>query len=296
MIELGRVGIWTRQLDTQEGAKAQDLACELEELGYQALWIPEAVEREVMSHATLLLSGTTRLVVATGVARIHARVAQSAALAQLLLTQRFPERFLLGLGVSHQLVVERSLGSTYGPPLGTMRAYLDAMDSTIARSTHGGVDARPPRILAALGPKMLALAAERSHGGHTYMATVEHTAWAREQLGKAPLLAVCMFVVVDTDATRARALARGRIAPAAALPAYRANIMRCGFQPEDFDNGLSDRLVDALVAHGDVADIADAVNAHLQAGANHVCIEVLTGDDTTVPLNAWRTLAPLNQP
>lgn len=290
MTALGRVGIWTRQLDSQPVGRAQDIAAELEQLGYPTLWIPEVVEREVLTHAALLLAATERLVVATGVARVHVRSAWATARAQLALTDRFPERFLLGLGVSHRIVVERTLGERYDPPLETMRAYLDALDDTLA-GQHAVAPPPSERVLAALGPKMLRLAAERSRGAHTYLAPVEHTAWARAVLGDGPLLVPAVKVVLDTDAERARTVARASVGSTSRAPAYRDNLLRLGFTDDDLGRQPSDRLVDALVACGDVEAIVARVADHLSAGADHVCIEVLTGDDTTVPLPAWRQLA-----
>ena len=292
MAKLGRVGIWTRQLDAQRAAGAEDVAAELEALGYASLWIPEAVEREVVSHATLLLAATSTITVATGIANVHARAPRAAALAQLMLTERFPERFVLGLGVSHPVVVERVLGQPYGSPLTVMSDYLDALDAVLA-APHPAPPAKPPeRVLAALGPKMLSLAAERSLGAHTYLAPVAHTEWARERVGPGVLVAPAIKAVFDTDASRARAIGRSSIAPTARNPAYRTNLLRFGFNDADLGSEPSDRVVDALIAWGDTSAIEARVRDHLDAGADHVCVEVLTGDDTTLPTEAWRELAP----
>ena len=280
---LGRVGIWTRQLDAQPITRAQECAAELEALGYRTLWIPEAFEREVLSHATLLLSATDQLVIATGVARIQSRSAWAAALTRRALEERFPGRFLLGLGVSHERIVERVLGQGYERPVDHMRAYLDELASF-------GVVASEV-VIAALGPKMMGLAAERSGGAHTYMAPVEHTAWASTVLGATPLIP-SVKVVLDSDADRARESARSSVGPTLRMPAYRQNLIRLGYTEDDVAREPSDRVVDALVVGGDVDTIRRRVAAHLDAGADHVCIEVLTGDDTTVPMAAWRELAP----
>ena len=285
-LDLGRVGIWTRQLDAVPGAAAQSAVAELESLGYRSVWIPEAMRREVVSHATMLLAGSSTIAVVTGIARVHARSPQAAALAQLLLTERWPGRFVLGLGVSHPPVVERMLGQTYGPPLATMAGYLDAMDATVAATASDA--AAPPRLLAALGPKMLALAAQRAAGAHTYLAPVEHTAWARAELGPDAFLAPAVKVVLDDDPERADAVGRWSVGPPSRLPAYRDNLARFGFDATE----TSDRLIDALVATGGVDAVVARVTDHLDAGADHVCVEVLTGDDTTVPMDAWRALAP----
>jgi probable F420-dependent oxidoreductase len=291
-MQLGRVGIWTRQLDSQPSARAQDHVAELETLGYKTIWIPEAIEREVISHASLLLAGSSTIVVATGIARTYSRDASAAALAQLLLCERYPGRFLLGLGVSHRIVVERFAGTTYGPPLDVMRDYLQTMDAVL-HAAHPVMPAeRPERVLAALGPKMLRVAAEQANGAHTYLSPVGHTRWARGRLGAEPRLIPCVKAVLDTSVGRGRDVGRASIGATIGAPAYLANLMRVGFTEDDVGPNPSDVLVDALVAHGDVDTIISRVSEHLDAGADHVCLEVLTGDDTTVPIDTWRALAP----
>jgi probable F420-dependent oxidoreductase len=286
---LGRVGIWTRQLDAQHGTVAEKAVAELESLGYRSVWIPEAVHREVISHATALLAATSSISVATGVARVHERTPHSVALAQRFLTDRFPGRFVLGLGVSHPLIVERVLGQTFEHPLATMRAYLDDIDAT----RGGSAETTPAlRVLAALRPRMLALAAERAGGAHTYLSPVEHTAWARGILGTGPALAPAIKVILAADHEDPVDLARMSIQPSLRLPTYANSLLGFGFNDEDLAGGLSDRLVHALVAIGDVDAVVRRVDEHLAAGADHVCVEVLTGDDTTLPLEAWRRLAP----
>jgi probable F420-dependent oxidoreductase len=286
---LGRVGIWTRQLDEQHGTVAEKAVAELEALGYPSVWIPEAVHREVISHATALLASTSSITVATGVARVHERTPHAATLAQRFLADRFPGRFVLGLGVSHPLVVEGLLGQSFERPLATMRGYLDAMDSAVG-GPPDTTDA--PRVLAALRPKMLGLAAERAAGAHTYLSTVEHTAWARGIVGTGAVLAPAIKVVLTADHDDPVRVARRSLKPSLRLPTYATSLLAFGFDDEDFAGDLSDRLVEALVAIGDVDAVVRRVEEHLAAGADHVCVEVLTGDDTTVPLDAWRRLAP----
>lgn len=289
MFDLGPIGIWTRQLDAIDPVSAEAAVAELETLGFRALWLPEARFREIISHSTMLLAGTHSITVATGIARIHSRSPQATSLAQRLLAERFRERFVLGLGVSHPQVVEGMLNQPYGSPLATMRDYLDAMDATPDGASAAG--APVPRLLAALGPKMLSLAAERAAGAHTYMAPVAHTKWARELLGSEPYLAVAVKAVLTPDPEQGADIARWSIKPTSRAPAYRANLARFGFTDEDLRGQPSDRLVDALVAVGDVEAIIARVREHLEAGANHVCVEVLTGDDNTVPREAWRQLS-----
>ncbi|HEX2384006.1 MAG TPA: TIGR03620 family F420-dependent LLM class oxidoreductase [Acidimicrobiales bacterium] len=292
MPALGRVGIWTRQLDTQPASQAQDAVAELEALGYPTVWIPEAVEREVISHAALLLSASSTIIVATGIANIYARAPRTIALAQLLLAERFEGRFLLGLGVSHPAVVERRLHQSYERPVEAMRSYLKALDHELSAPHPAPPRTTPSRVLAALGPRMVSLAAERSAGAHTYLAPAAHTAWARDLLGESALLAPAVKVVLDRDASRAREVARTSVGPILRVPAYRENLRRVGFSDGDVEGGPSDRLVDALVAVGDIDAVMTRLKEHLDAGADHVCVEVLTGDDTTVPRQQWSELAP----
>lgn len=289
MIDIGRVGIWTFQLDQHPMRRAQEAAAELEELGYGAIWIPEAIGREAFSNAALLLSGTQRIPIATGIASIYARDALAMASAHRTLTEAFPDRFLLGMGVSHAPMVEGVRGHTYGKPVETMRAYLDAMDAAPFMAAQPMAD--PVRVLAALGPKMLRLAAERTAGAHPYFVPVEHTLRARKTLGRGPLLATEQAVVLDTDPGAARALAREHMAMYLALPNYVNNLKRLGFTEDDIGGGGSDKLVDAIVAWGGVDAIVKRVRDHHDAGADHVCVQVLDTDPRALPLKQWRELA-----
>ncbi|HZP31473.1 MAG TPA: LLM class F420-dependent oxidoreductase [Acidimicrobiia bacterium] len=288
--DLGRIGIWTFALDRQPAARAQELAAELEELGYGTLWVPDAVGRDPLVNASLLLSGTGQLKVATGIANIYGRDPMAMAAGWKTVSEAFPGRFLLGLGVSHQPAVEGLRGHTYGPPLATMRAYLDAMDEAIFVAAQ---PSRPPeRCLAALGPKMLALAAERTRGAHPYFVPPEHTAFARDVLGPDALLAPEQMVVVETDPSRARGIARAAMrAYVPGLPNYTNNLRRLGFTDDDFAGELSDRLVDAVVAWGDLDALRARVQAHVDAGADHVALQVLPFEDLEVLRSQWRDLA-----
>jgi probable F420-dependent oxidoreductase len=290
VMDLGRVGIWTFVLDQQPSAQAAETAAEIESLGYGAVWIPEAVGRDPLVHAALLLSGTERLVVATGIASIYARDAMAMSAGHRTLTEAFPERFLLGLGVSHAPMVEGFRGHSYGPPVATMRAYLDAMDAALYMAAPPATE--PRRCIGALGPKMLALAAEKTWGAHPYNVTAEHTASAREILGPDRLLAPELAVVLDTDPASARAAAREHLAIYLGLPNYLNNLRRLGFDDADFGDGGSDRLVDAVVPWGDEARIAAAVAEHHGAGADHVCVQVIVPRGSDAPMEQWRRLAP----
>ena len=289
-MDLGRVGIWQYQLDLVPSARSRELATEIEELGYGAIWIPEAVGREAFTSSTLLLSGTERIVIATGIASIWARDALCANSALQTVTEAFPDRFLLGLGVSHQVMVEGMRGHDYTKPYSTMRTYLDGMDAGLFTASPPTVPAR--RVLAALGPKMLRLAAERTDGAHPYFVPVEHTAFAREVMGDGPWLCVEQAAVLETDPTEARRIARAHMSMYLTLPNYTNNLKRFGFTDADIADGGTDRLVDAIVAWGDEAAVADRVAAHHGAGADHVCVQVLPADATTAPMDEWRRLAP----
>jgi probable F420-dependent oxidoreductase len=288
-MDIGRVGIWSFGLELQPAARAQEAAAEVEALGYGALWIPEAMGREAFTHAGLLLAATRRIVIATGIANIWARDAVTMAAAHKALTEAYPNRFLLGIGVSHAPMVEMVRGHRYEKPLSTMRAYLDAMDAA-------PYVAPPPttelvRVIGALAPKMLKLAAERTAGAHPYFVPPEHTARARAIMGKGPLLAPEQAVALETTPSMAREIARRHMATYLGLPNYVNNLKRLGFGDDDLANGGSDRLVDAIVAWGDIDAVVKRVRAHHDAGADHVCIQVLDADPRVLPLRQWRELA-----
>ena len=288
---LGRVGIWTGSLDPLPSARGRELAAELESLGYGAIWLPEAVGRDPFVHATLLLGATDRLRLATGIASIYARDALAMNAAWRTVSEAFPGRFLLGLGVSHQPMVEGIRGHDYGPPLQAMRSYLDAMDKALFFGAAPSDE--PQRCLAALGPKMLALAAERTAGAHPYFQTPEHTRRAREVMGPDALLMPEQMCVLTEDREHAHAVARNAMQIYLGLPNYRNNLLRLGFTPDDVDQGGgSDRLVDAIVVWGDEAAIAARVREHHEAGADHVCVQVLGDGRGYVPVDEWRRLAP----
>jgi len=206
--------------------------------------------------------------------------------------EAFPNRFLLGIGVSHAGLVSRR-GHDYGRPLETMQAYLDAMDAAPFQAAPPLE--QPPRVLAALGPRMLELARERSWGAHPYFVPVEHTRRAREILGKDRLLAPEQAVALETDPGEARRTARLHTSSYLKLPNYVNNLRRLGYTEEDVAEGGSDRLVDAVVAWGDTDAIAARVDEHLAAGADHVCIQLLTEDRRALPMAGWRALARVLQ-
>jgi probable F420-dependent oxidoreductase len=288
-LQLGTTGIWTNQLDALSGARAQEVAAEIEALGFGALWFGEAFGREASTLAGLLLAGTRRMVIATGIANIYGRDAFTMAAAQKTLAEFYPNRFLLGLGVSHIPLVEQLRGHRYDKPVATMRGYLDAMDGAPYRAVPPAL--KPLRVLAALGPQMLRLAAERADGAHPYNTTPKHTAQARELLGAGPLLCPEQAVILETNAAKARAIARKFLAIYLTLPNYTNNLLRLGFSEADFANGGSDGLIDAVVAWGDVKTVLGRVDEHRAAGADHVCLQVLTGNEQEFPLREIREIA-----
>jgi probable F420-dependent oxidoreductase len=274
------VGVWISSRFMQ-GTAGHEAASELEEHGFDALWLGSS--RGDLSLIYDLLGATSRLVVATGIVNVWTEPAERTAAASYRVTQAFPDRLLLGIGAGHRSLVEAK-GLHYGHPFEKVVSYLDELDA-----------ADPPiqprdRILAALGPRMLALAADRSAGAFPYLVTPEHTRRAREIIGTASLLTPEQTVVLETDPYKARAIAREGLASYLGLPNYTNNWLRLGFTEDDLASGGSDRLVDALVAWGDAATVCARIQEHYQAGADHVCIQVLTGKPE-IPLGAYSALA-----
>jgi probable F420-dependent oxidoreductase len=287
---LGRIGVWSFALETLTAAEERDAVAEIESLGVGAIWVPEAVEsREIFSHAAWIASSTERVIVASGIANIWARDAVAMANGWRMLTDAFPNRFLLGIGVSHAPSVARR-GATYDKPVAAMRAYLDAMDR--APSTAPEPEAYPRHLLAALGPKMLELAAERSLGAHPYFVPVEHTAFARRRLGTEAVLAVEQAVVLETDASQARRIARSYALDYLQSTNYANNLKRIGWTDADVSGQGSDAVIDAVVAWGDVDTIASRVRQHLDAGADHVCVQVIAEDETDPAVDQLREIVP----
>jgi probable F420-dependent oxidoreductase len=284
-VDLGGVGVWSAALRYRAQDEVADAAAELESLGYSALWFPDT-GGDVFGAAATLLEATRSIVVATGVLNLWMHDPADTAVGFARLSTDHPGRFLLGIGASHAPIVDGTEPGRYRRPLAAMGAYLDALDT-----------AEPPvpaqaRVLAALGPKMLTLAREWAAGAHPYLTTPEHTQRAREILGADKLLAPEQKVVLETDPATAREVGRQHLAGYMRLPNYTNNLRRLGFTDDDLAGAGSDRLVDALVAWGDEATIARRVREHHDAGANHVCIQALTGDRNTFPREAWRRLAP----
>jgi probable F420-dependent oxidoreductase len=245
--------------------------------------------KEAFAQSALLLGATERAVVGTGIANIWARDPVAMANGWRALSDAHPGRFLLGIGVSHRYAVDRR-GHRYERPYSRMREYLDAMD---AAPTSAPQPAGPLwRVLAALGPRMLELAAERAEGAHPYFVPVEHTAFARARLGPDPVLAVEQTAVLQTDPSRARGIARTFADGYLASPNYARNLKRMGWGDHDIAGGGSDRLIDAVVAWGDVDRIVARVREHLEAGADHVCLQVVAEAEDDVCLGQLEELAP----
>jgi probable F420-dependent oxidoreductase len=286
---LGRVGAWTFAFDARPAAQVAIDARGIETLGFPALWVPEGGgSRDVIGNLSWLLASTERLTVASGIANITARQPEVLQAGATLLADAYGNRVVLGIGVGHEYTTERR-GVAWDRPLERTRGYLDAMDA--AAGTWPAPAVAPRRLLAALADGMLRLSAERALGAHTYFVPPEHTAHARAVLGPEPVLAVEQTVVLETDPAHARAVARGWTVDYLELPNYAKSWARLGFG-EDLEGGGSDRLVDAAVAWGDVEAVAARVRAHLDAGADHVCVQVISADDADVCMPQLRELAP----
>ena len=296
-MRLGSIGVWLGAFTVAPAAEARPAAREIEKLGYDALWYPEGLgTRESFTNGAVLLGATGHIRVASGIANIWGRDGVSAANAARVLADAFDDRFLLGLGVSHPRQVDPR-GHRYEKPVARMSAFLDAMDDDPFVSPDGEAAARPPvpRVIAALRPPMLRLAAEKALGAHTYLVPVEHTRRAREILGPDALLIPEQKVVLAAGAAEARARARAALAWYLDTPNYVENLRWLGFADADFEHGGSDRLADALVVAGDEEAIRTRVQEHLDAGATQVAIQPLEDGDP-FGRGTLRRLAPVLLP
>jgi probable F420-dependent oxidoreductase len=276
------VGVWASPLRYADPAAIADAAAELESLGYTALWIPDT-GGDVFGAVASLLRATENIVVATGILNLWMHSPEDSATAFAELTAEYGDRFLLGIGVSHAPLIDKDDPGRYRRPLASMTAFLDGLDA--AQPTVPVAS----RVLAALGPKMLDLAAHRSGGVHPYLVTPEHTAQAREAVGPDALVLPEQTVILCTDAEQAHEIGDRWVRGYLTLPNYRNSLLRLGFTEEDVTT-VSDRLFDALIAWGDEAAIKARVDEHLAAGADHVCIQVLTDDLQALPVEQWRRL------
>jgi probable F420-dependent oxidoreductase len=286
---MGRVGAWSFALQRLAASDAGAAARDLEDLGFPAVWIPESIgSKDVFAHAAILLGATKRVVIAPGIANIYARDPMAMANGAKALGEAWPGRFVLGIGVSHAPSVAQR-GSIYGKPVETMRTYLDAM----AAAQYAAPEPEPPvpLVLAALGPRMLELAAERADGAHPYFVPVEHTPVARQHLGREPFLGVEVTAVLAADRSAGMRIAHGFAKSYLGLPNYANNLRRLGWTDDDVAGEGSERLVEAVVAVGDVDAIVRRVRAHLEAGADHVCLQLRAERSTDPALAAFRELA-----
>jgi probable F420-dependent oxidoreductase len=287
---LGNIGVWS-PTDSLDAAQLRDFARKLEGWGYGALWQPEAVGRDPFATIGYLAGQTERLTFATGIANIYARDATSMKALQHTLSGFLPRRFVLGLGVSHAPLVSNVRGHEYKKPVATMREYLESMSKALYRGPAPVEVA--PIVLAALRPAMIELAKGAARGVHPYLVPVEHTQRARAQLGPDAWICPEQKVLAITNASEARAVARKTLKIYLSLPNYLRNLRDFGFADDDFANDGSDRLVDALVAWGDERAIRERIQAHFDAGADHVCIQALRADGVNGPdLKLLEVLAP----
>ena len=284
---LGRVGVWTFAFDALRARDVRAAAAVIESFGYPAIWVPEGgSSREIFAHLSLLLAATSGITVCSGIANVTARHPEAMAGGARTLADADGERVVIGIGIGHQYTAGRRR-QEWEDPVGRMAAYLDEMNEA-----RMGPDPEVPvrRLIAALGPRMLRVAASRTLGAHTYFVPVEHTARAREVLGPEPVLAVEQTAVMSGDPAVARGIARPWAADYLELPNYANNWRRLGYEDELGDGG-SDRFIDAAFAWGDASSIASRVREHLDAGADHVCVQVISGEDDDVCLPALRELA-----
>ena len=270
-MQFGRLGVWY-STDKLNGAQLADLARVVEKNGYGTLWYPESRGYESMSLAGYLLSKSSELTVGSSIANIYARDPFTARRAMVSLNGLYGGRFVLGLGVSHIPMVEGLRGHRYDKPLGAMRAYLDGVHKDLPEGREA------PVLVAALGPKMLALSAEKAQGAVPYNVTPQHTAEAAKILGPKRVLAVEQKVTIETDPAKARALGRKELARYMVLPNYRNNWLRLGFTEAELADGGSDSFIDAMVLWGDAATVRKGLRAHFDAGATHVCLQPLHAD------------------
>lgn len=290
--DLGAVGAWSGRLQRRPTGEAIEMCEELAELGYRTVWVPESpAGKNVLTFAAVLLGGTSRVNIATGIAITWVRDAFAMINASRALGDAHPGRFVLGVGISHRSTAE-GRGHVYDRPLDAMRSYLDAMRG--APFDGAAPQWEPPTVIAALGPKMLAVSSAHADGAHTFLTTPEHTASAREVLGAGKVLAVEQGVVLlgdGGDLSEGRARARTNLQRFLAWPNYRNHLRRLGFDDADLDGECSDRLIDALYVIGDEEAVARRIGAHRDAGADHVCVQVVGGSDAD-ELDVFRRLAP----
>jgi probable F420-dependent oxidoreductase len=286
----GSLGVWAH-IDSLSAQEAAGFAATIEELGYSALWIPEAVGRDPFTIIAYMAARTEKLVFATGIANIYARDPMAMKALRMTMEELAPGRFVLGLGVSHEHFVSGVRGHDYSKPVTTMRNYLEAMEKALYMGPEPAQEA--PIVIAALRQNMLRLAAEKTSGAHPYLVTPAHTRMARELLGPKPWLCTEQMILQQHDPSRAREIARQHLGIYLDLPNYQNSLLEQGFSDEDFIDGGSDRLVDEIVAWGDETHIRARIQAHFDAGASHVCVQAFRADGEAGPdIELLRRLGP----
>ncbi|GAB3329359.1 TIGR03620 family F420-dependent LLM class oxidoreductase [Micromonospora halotolerans] len=283
-MQLGSTGIWSIELRMADPHEIADAAAELDDLGWGTLWIPGLGGGDIIADSERLLRATHRLNVAIGVASIWRHPADEMAAGHARLQDTYGRRHMLGLGVSDPAAAQAA-GRPYRP-LADMGRYLDDLDQAPTPTLP------TERLMAALGPKMTELAGQRTAGVHPFMVTPDYTAAARQQLGDGPLVAPYQAVVLERDPAKARAAARDFLGVFLGMDHYARSLLRQGFTEQDLAAGGSDRLIDSVVAWGDVEAIGTRLRAHHQAGADHVCLHIVSAGPG-MPLPQWRELAVL---
>ena len=279
-MEIGKLGAFCF-LDAMSADESAAFCRRVERMGYPVLWSPEAWGRDPFAHGGYLLAKTDRLIYATGIANIWVRDPMTMAMAAKTLAEIAEDRFILGIGVSHRSLVEDLRGHKYTKPYSYMSEYLPRMKSALYRAVAPKTE--PPLVIAALHPKMLALAGREARGTHTYLCLPEHTKRAREVMGPDAWVCPSVIVILERDAVRARARARQHLSFYAYQENYQRILLAQGFTRADFENGCSDRLIDTMVAWGSEEHIRERIDAHLAAGANHVCLMPLRCDESNLP-------------
>jgi len=289
-IKPGRLGIFSGSLAAQPATVQREVAAEIENLGYGTLWYGEAVAREAFVQASIFLTATSSLVIASGIANIWARDPMAMAAGARALAEAWPDRFILGLGVSHAPMVA-ARGHDYARPVSAMRDYLDRMGQTLWRGPEVEM---PPIVLAALGPRMVTLAAERTAGAYPYFTTAEHIRQVRDLLGPEPFLAADLPVVLAAERVEARTTGDAHTNLYLRTENYRNNLLRLGWKPADLEPPGSDALFDAIISWGNIASVRQRIKDLFGAGADQVVLNLITRDRSVPYLNELRTLAPLN--
>jgi len=289
-MEIGKLGAFCF-MDAMSASESTAFCRRVERMGYKVVWSPEAWGREPFAHGGYLLANTDKLIYATGIANVWVRDPMTMAAAARTLTELAPERFILGIGVSHRSLVENLRGHKYVKPFSYLSEYIPRMKAALYQAVAPKAD--PPLVVAALHPKSLALAAREARGTHTYLCLPAHTAKARALMGPDAWVCPSVIAILERDATKARARAREHLSFYANQENYRRILLAQGFTPSDFEQGCSDHLVDSVVAWGSEEKVRDRIDAHLAAGASHVCLMPVRCDNSGLPdERALEALAP----